>query len=116
MIRAEVTALARSERGFLATWNGESIDAAAVVLACGIVDAHPPFQEWRGAVADGLLRTAPSVTLRIAVVGPLDQAAAKALFLRGYSRDVTLLATRLNRDNLKPGLRRRGFTSSKHPI
>ncbi|MET4092327.1 hypothetical protein [Bradyrhizobium sp. S3.5.5] len=77
-------------------------------LPSGIVDTHPPFQEWRGAVADGLLRTAPSVTLRIAVVGPLDQAAAKALFLRGYSRDVTLLATRLNRDNLKPGLAEAG--------
>src|SRR4051794_27404063 len=49
VIRAEVTALARSERGFRATWNGESIDATAVVLACGIVDTHPPFQEWRGA-------------------------------------------------------------------
>ncbi|MET4023389.1 NAD(P)/FAD-dependent oxidoreductase [Bradyrhizobium sp. S3.2.12] len=114
VIRAEVTALARSERGFRATWNGESIDAAAVVLACGIVDTHPPFQEWRGAVADGLLRYCPvcdaheAIGRRIAVVGPLDQAAAKALFLRGYSRDVTLLATRLNGDNLKPGLAEAG--------
>lgn len=110
VIRAEVTALARSERGFRATWNGESIDVAAVVLACGIVDTHPSFHEWRGAVADGLLRYCPvcdayeAIGRRIAVVGPLDQAAAKALFLRGYSRDVTLLATGPNGDNLKPGL------------
>ncbi len=61
-------------------------------------------------MADGLLRYCPvcdaheAIGRRIAVVGPLDQAAAKALFLRGYSRDVTLLATRLNGDNLKPGL------------
>jgi len=114
VIPVEITALARSEHGFNATWNGGGLNAAAVVLACGIVDTHPPFQEWREAVADGLLRYCPvcdaheAIGRRIAVVGPLDQAASKALFLRGYSRDVTLLATRLNEDDLNPGLAEAG--------
>jgi thioredoxin reductase (NADPH) len=98
-VNAEVAALQRHEDGFEAHWNGSAHRATTVVLACGIVDTHPPFAEWRAAVADGLLRYCPvcdafeASDRRIGVVGPLDRAADKALFLRGYSRDVTLLAT-----------------------
>ncbi|WP_407118905.1 NAD(P)/FAD-dependent oxidoreductase [Bradyrhizobium sp. LMG 9283] len=97
-VDAEVTALQRLDHGFLASWNGGEHAAATVVLACGIVDTHPPFDEWRAAVADGLLRYCPicdafeATGRRIGVIGPLARAAGKALFLRGYSRDVTLLA------------------------
>jgi len=98
-VDAEVTDLQRHDCGFLASWNGGAHAAATVVLACGIVDTHPPFDEWRAAVADGLLRYCPicdafeATGRRIGVIGPLARAAGKALFLRGYSRDVTLLAT-----------------------
>ncbi|WP_256464310.1 NAD(P)/FAD-dependent oxidoreductase [Bradyrhizobium sp. 21] len=98
-VAAEVTALRRHDHGFQAVWNGEAHAAATVILACGIVDTHPPFDEWRAAVADGLLRYCPvcdafeATGRRIGVVGPLHRAAAKALFLRSYSRDVTLLVT-----------------------
>ncbi|KYK49620.1 pyridine nucleotide-disulfide oxidoreductase [Bradyrhizobium liaoningense] len=98
-VDAEVTALQRHDQGFLASWNGRAHAAAAVILACGIVDTHPPFDEWRAAVADGLLRYCPVCDAfeasgrRIGVIGPLARAAGKALFLRGYSHDVTLLAT-----------------------
>jgi thioredoxin reductase (NADPH) len=98
-IEAEVSALQRHEHGFQASWEGGAHEAATVVLASGIVDTHPPFDEWRAAVADGLLRYCPvcdafeAIGRRVGVVGPLGRAAGKALFLRGYSRDVTLLAT-----------------------
>jgi thioredoxin reductase (NADPH) len=98
-VAAEVTALRRHDHGFQAIWNGDVHAAATVILACGIVDTHPPFDEWRAAVADGLLRYCPvcdafeAIGHRIGIVGPLHRAAGKALFLRGYSRDVTLLAT-----------------------
>ncbi|MCK1359709.1 NAD(P)/FAD-dependent oxidoreductase [Bradyrhizobium sp. 199] len=97
-VEAEVTALRRHDHGFEASWNGEAHAAATVILASGIVDIHPPFREWRAAVADGLLRYCPvcdafeATGHRIGVIGPLDRAAGKALFLRGYSHDVTLLA------------------------
>ncbi|MBH5367849.1 NAD(P)/FAD-dependent oxidoreductase [Bradyrhizobium glycinis] len=97
-VEAEVTALQRHEHGFEASWNGRAHVAATVILACGIVDTHPPFDAWRAAVADGLLRYCPvcdafeATGRRIGVIGPLARAAGKALFLRGYSRDVTLLA------------------------
>lgn len=98
-VEAEVTALRRHDHGFEASWNGDAHEAATVILASGIVDTHPPFREWRAAVADGLLRYCPvcdafeAIGRRIGVVGPLLRAAGKALFMRGYSRDVTLLAT-----------------------
>ncbi|MFB6463849.1 NAD(P)/FAD-dependent oxidoreductase [Bradyrhizobium tunisiense] len=97
-VEAEVTALRRHDLGFEASWNDETHAAATVILASGIVDTHPPFREWRAAVADGLLRYCPvcdafeAAGQRIGVIGPLHRAASKALFLRGYSRDVTLLA------------------------
>lgn len=109
-IAAEVTALARTSDGFHARWDGGETDAAIVALACGIVDLHPPFDDWRAAVADGLLRYCPvcdayeATGRRIGVVGPLSHAASKALFLRGYSRDVTVLATRQDAD--EPALAR----------
>ncbi|MDA9496826.1 NAD(P)/FAD-dependent oxidoreductase [Bradyrhizobium sp. CCBAU 11357] len=98
-VEAEVNALQRHEHGFEASWNGRTHAAATVILACGIVDTHPPFDHWRAAVADGLLRYCPvcdafeATGRRIGVIGPLARAEGKALFLRGYSRDVTLLAT-----------------------
>ena len=96
---AEVTALQRHEHGFEASWNGGAHAAAAVILASGIVDTHPPFEEWRTAVADGLLRYCPVCDAfeardrRIGIIGPLADAASKALVMRSFSRDVTLLAT-----------------------
>ncbi|WP_314957687.1 NAD(P)/FAD-dependent oxidoreductase [Bradyrhizobium cosmicum] len=98
-VTSEVTHLTRSQNGFHAAWVGGETDARAVVLACGIVDHHPPFQEWRTAIADGLLRYCPvcdayeAIGRRMGVIGPPAHAAGKALFLRGYSRDVTVLAT-----------------------
>lgn len=98
-VRAEVTWLRRHEDGFQLRWNGETLAAATVILASGIVDNHPPFSEWREAVADGVLRYCPVCDAfeasgrRIGIIGPLHRAAGKALFMRGYSRDVTLLAT-----------------------
>ncbi|PPQ19526.1 pyridine nucleotide-disulfide oxidoreductase [Bradyrhizobium sp. AC87j1] len=98
-VEAEVTALQPRDDGFQAIWNGGALEATTVILASGIVDSHPPFEQWRAAVADGLLRYCPVcdafevIGRRIGVVGPLGRAAGKALFLRGYSREVTLLAT-----------------------
>ncbi|MBB4375391.1 thioredoxin reductase (NADPH) [Bradyrhizobium sp. Rc3b] len=98
-VEAEVTALQRRDDGFQAIWNGGALEATTVILASGIVDSHPPFEQWRAAVADGLLRYCPVcdafevIGRRIGVVGPLGRAAGKALFLRSYSREVTLLAT-----------------------
>ena len=98
-VEAEVTDLRRIADGFRGKWSDGGADAATVILACGIIDVHPPLDEWQGAVADGLLRYCPICDAyeakgrQIGVIGALDHAVGKALFLRAYSTDVTVIAT-----------------------
>jgi thioredoxin reductase (NADPH) len=99
IIKGTVTRLSPDQDRVVASWDGGEFEASAVILATGIVDEHPGFPGWRKAVADGLLRYCPicdafeAVGKRVGVIGPLARASGKALFLRGYSSDVTLLAT-----------------------
>jgi thioredoxin reductase (NADPH) len=97
VLHAEVSALARDGDTFLARHAGGAIRAERVILATGIVDKQMPLADWVLAVRQGLLRYCPvcdayeAIGRKIAVIGPPDQAAAKALFMRTYSADVTLL-------------------------
>lgn len=100
VVKGKARALKRTEGGFCVDLSDGEIHAATAVLASGMVDIHPPFEDWRAALAAGLLRYCPvcdafeAIGQRIGVVGELRHAAPKALFLRSYTRDVTLLATR----------------------
>jgi thioredoxin reductase (NADPH) len=99
IVKTEVTALTKTDDGFRASCGEGEIHASIAVLASGIVDVHPPFEEWRAALAEGLLRYCPvcdafeAAGQRIGVIGTLRHGAGKALFLRTYTKDVTLLAT-----------------------
>lgn len=105
VIKGEANALTRTEGGFCVDVGDGEIHAATAVLASGMVDIHPPFEDWRAALAEGLLRYCPvcdafeAIGQRIGVVGELRHAAPKALFLRSYTKDVTLLATREDPDD-----------------
>lgn len=97
IIRGAVTALQKHDTGFCATYPGGEIHAQRVILATGIVDRQMPLQDWVDAVRRGELRYCPicdafeAQDRKIAVVGPLGHAAGKALFMRSYSPDVTLI-------------------------
>ena len=87
-----------AEGGFLAeTQDQEAIWAQTVILATGVVENKPPIPHLAAAVKNGLIRTCPicdgyeSRDKRIAVLGNGPHAAAEALFLRTYSRQLTLL-------------------------
>ncbi len=97
---AEVTGLRVLDDGFGVRIGGREIAARSVLLATGVVNHRP---EMPGALHDealqrGLLRYCPicdgyEVTdMRIAVIGTGAHGAREALFLRGYSADVTLIA------------------------
>ncbi|USI75031.1 NAD(P)/FAD-dependent oxidoreductase [Sphingomonas morindae] len=96
-----VEALATDEAGFLVRTGTAEYRARTVLLATGVVnhrpkallpDVHDP------ALARGLLRYCPvcdgyEVTdRRVAVIGTSDHGMREALFLRGFTRDVTLIA------------------------
>ena len=95
-----VTRLDRIEGGFCAEWGSGAVTARTVLLATGVTNRRPPMDEAEhdAALARGLIRYCPicdgfEVTdKRVAVVGTGARGVAEAVFLRGYSEDVTLIA------------------------
>ncbi len=95
--RAAVNELARDGEVFTAQADGLSAQARRVLLATGIVDEKPALPHIKHFVYSGAVRYCPicdgyeALDRRIAVVGPLEHAIKKALFLRTYSRKVAVL-------------------------
>ena len=96
-----VTALAPSGDGFVVTTDHGRHTARTVLLATGVVNHRPRGlapDVHDAALARGLLRYCPvcdgyEVTdRRVAVIGTGDHGMREALFLRGFTRDVTLIA------------------------
>ncbi|MBW6530065.1 NAD(P)/FAD-dependent oxidoreductase [Sphingomonas sp. RRHST34] len=97
----KVTALAREDDGFVATTDRGTHRAHTVLLATGVVNHRPHGllpEVHDPALARGLLRYCPvcdgyEVTdKRVAVIGTGDRGMREALFLRGFTRDITLIA------------------------
>lgn len=97
----EVTRIEPLAEGFAVHADGRSFPARAVLLATGVVNHRP--QGLADALHDealsrGLLRYCPicdgyEVTdRRVGVIGTGDHGMREALFLRGFTRDVTLIA------------------------
>ncbi|WP_375402840.1 NAD(P)/FAD-dependent oxidoreductase [uncultured Sphingomonas sp.] len=93
--------VAKVEDGFEATAvDGEALRARTVLLATGVVNKSPPIapELHRVAMDRGLLRYCPicdgyEVTdKRVGVIGNRTHGFKEAVFLRMYTRDVTLIA------------------------
>lgn len=99
---AEVSAIVPKGDGFEVHVGegGHVFPARAVLLATGVVNNRPdmPAAEHDAALARGLIRYCPicdgfEVTdKRVGVIGTGDHGMREALFLRGYTRNVTLIA------------------------
>ena len=98
--RDYVTRLDRTEDGFCATWGSGSVKAKTVLLATGVKNRRPPMDEelHDDALARGLIRYCPicdgyEVTdKKVGVIGSDSRGVAEAIFLRGFTPDVTLIA------------------------
>ncbi|MHC9420473.1 NAD(P)/FAD-dependent oxidoreductase [Sphingomonas citri] len=97
----KVTGLARDGDAFVATTDEGTHRARTVLLATGVVNHRPHGllpEVHDPALARGLLRYCPvcdgyEVTdKRVAVIGTGDRGIREALFLRGFTRDITLIA------------------------
>ncbi len=97
----KVTALSRDGDGFVANTDRGTHRARTVLLATGVVNHRPHGllpAVHDPALARGLLRYCPvcdgyEVTdKRVAVIGTGDRGRREALFLRGFTRDITLIA------------------------
>jgi thioredoxin reductase (NADPH) len=95
--RGTIDSLEPDENGFRARHDGGVISARKVLLATGIVDEKPALPSLPEFIYRGGVRFCPicdgfeAMDERIAVIGPLKQALKKALFLRTYSRRMTIL-------------------------
>ncbi|MBZ9920854.1 MULTISPECIES: NAD(P)/FAD-dependent oxidoreductase [unclassified Mesorhizobium] len=86
----------RGGTDFIATAS-VPIRARAVLMATGIVDTLPDTPDAADMIKAGTLRLCPIcdayevIDGRVAVMGPADHAMKKALFMRSYTSDVTML-------------------------
>jgi thioredoxin reductase (NADPH) len=102
IIDGTVTRLHRDEKNglFEAEWGSGPVRARSVLLATGVTNRRPPMDETLhdDALARGLIRYCPicdgyEVTdKKVAVLASGSHGVAEAIFLRGYTSDVTLIA------------------------
>ena len=97
IVHDRVVELDPAEAGFIAAWSQGEARAARTILATGLVDHSPSISGLKQAVDHGSIRYCPicdgyeATDLRIGVLGSIPEACSKAVFLRTYSKDVTLL-------------------------
>ena len=103
---AEVTRIEPRDAGFTVHAGARAFEARSVLLATGVVNNRPdmPSDLHDAALARGLIRYCPicdgyEVTdQRIGVIGTGTHGMREAIFLRGYSADVTLVAPEAHHD------------------
>lgn len=95
-----VSRLERADGGFEAEWGSGTATARTILLATGVKNRRPDMDEelHDAALARGLIRYCPicdgyEVTdKKVGVIGSGSHGVAEAVFLRGYTADVTLIA------------------------
>jgi thioredoxin reductase (NADPH) len=95
-----VTRLDKIKGGFVAEWGSGPVTARTVLLATGVTNRRPPMDEdlHDEALSQGLIRYCPvcdgyEVTdKKIGVIGSGSHGVAEAVFLRGFTQDITLIA------------------------
>jgi thioredoxin reductase (NADPH) len=95
--RGTIETLLRAADGFIAGGADFEIQAQTILVATGVVDTQPAIPDVRDAVARGLLRFCPIcdayevIGKRLAIIGHGVSGLGEALFLKDYTKDVTLL-------------------------
>ena len=98
---ARVTKIARRDEGFVVHTDGNQYPSRTVLLATGVINNRPSGMDdvlHAEALSKGLLRYCPicdayEVTdRRVAVIGTGEHGTAEALFLRGYTADLSLIS------------------------
>lgn len=91
-----VKTLSKHESSFIADIDGERVAAATVVLATGVRDRHPNIADLHAATLSGCVRWCPICDAyditdqEVALVAEAKEGVRHALFLRTYTRRLTL--------------------------
>jgi thioredoxin reductase (NADPH) len=106
IVETGISRIEHAGTGFLAHDGGGVYQARSIVLATGVVDRKPNVPGIDEAIEEAIIRLCPicdgyeTQGKRVAVIGSQEHALREAVFLRGYTEDVTLLAQKP-----EPGLR-----------
>ncbi|MER8766964.1 NAD(P)/FAD-dependent oxidoreductase [Mesorhizobium sp. M0968] len=98
VVHDTIVSLRKTKAGFLAAALSP-IRARSVLIATGVVDILPDRPGATDMIQAGVLRLCPicdgyeAIDKRVAVIGPAEHAVKKALFMRTFTQDVTLLIT-----------------------
>jgi thioredoxin reductase (NADPH) len=100
IVTGRVTRIDKIEGGFNAEWGQGFVTARTVLLATGVTNRRPPMdvELHDEAMSKGLIRYCPvcdgyEVTdKKVGVIGSGSHGVAEAVFLRGFTEDITLIA------------------------
>ena len=99
LVDGRVTSLRKEGATFIATCSGSEVNARFILLATGLVDHCPPIEGQPAECPSEVIRFCPicdgyeAMDRRVGVLGDIKAGGKKALFLRTYSRDVSLFLT-----------------------
>jgi thioredoxin reductase (NADPH) len=99
LVNGRVTSLCKRGESFVATCSGSDVNARFILLATGLVDNCPSIEGQPAGCPSGVIRFCPicdgyeAMDCRVGVLGDIKTGGKKALFLRTYTRDVSLFLT-----------------------
>src|ERR1700730_11142093 len=99
LVSGRVTSLRKEDETFVATCSGSDVSARFILLATGLVDHCPPIEGQPADSPSGVIRFCPicdgyeAIDRRVGVLGDIKAGGKKALFLRSYTKDVSLFLT-----------------------
>ena len=99
LVSGRVTSLRKEGETFVATSSGSDVNARFILLATGLVDQCPPIEGQPADCPSEVIRFCPicdgyeAIDRRVGVLGDIKAGGKKALFLRTYTKDVSLFLT-----------------------
>jgi thioredoxin reductase (NADPH) len=99
LVSGHVTSLRKDGDIFCASVSGNDINARFILLATGLVDQCPPIDVRPADCPSALIRFCPicdgyeAIDRRVGVLGDMKGGGKKALFLRTYTKKVSLFLT-----------------------
>ena len=99
LVSGRVTSLRKEDETFVATCSGSDVSARFILLATGLVDHCPPIEGQPADCPSEVIRFCPicdgyeAIDRRVGVLGDIKAGGKKALFLRSYTKDVSLFLT-----------------------
>lgn len=95
--KARAEKVEKTDEGFRLALDRGEVETRFLLLATGVLDVKPPIPGIDDAIRSSLVRICPicdayeAIDKRIAILGDNDLGAREALFLRHYSKEVTVL-------------------------